>query len=184
MPRHLYEARRRPRVPRPESHATAAGRPASGPETVVGMDIADFIAADRVALDLRARDKPQLLQELARRAAATGAGVPADAILAALRSREDLGSTGLGKGFALPHARIDGLPKFFGLFARLARAIDYDAIDGNPVDLVFLLLMPANAGNEHVAALAAVSRRFRDAEAASRLRKADAATVLAMLTAR
>jgi len=101
-----------------------------------------------------------------------------------LTSPEDLGSTGLGKGFALPHARIDGLPKFFGLFARLARAIDYDAIDGNPVDLVFLLLMPANAGNEHVAALAAVSRRFRDAEAASRLRKADAATVLAMLTAR
>jgi PTS system nitrogen regulatory IIA component len=148
------------------------------------MDIADFIAADRVALDLRGRDKTQLLQELAKRAAASGAGVPADVILAALRSREDLGSTGLGKGFALPHARIDGLPKFFGLFARLARPIDYDAIDGGPVDLVFLLLMPANAGNEHVAALAAVSRRFRDVDTASRLRKADAATALALLTAR
>jgi PTS system nitrogen regulatory IIA component len=145
------------------------------------MDIADFIAQDRVALDLRGRDKSQLLRELAQRAAGAGAGVPAETILAALRSREDLGSTGLGRGFALPHARIDGLPGFFGLFARLARPIDYDAIDGDPVDLVFLLLMPANAGNEHVAALAAVSRRFRDAETASRLRKADATAALSIL---
>jgi PTS system nitrogen regulatory IIA component len=148
------------------------------------MEIADFIAADRIALDLRGRDKTQLLRDLASRAAASGAGVPAETILAALRSREDLGSTGLGRGFALPHARIEGLPKFFGLFARLARPIDYDAIDGDPVDLVFLLLMPANAGNEHVAALAAVSRRFRDQAAASMLRKADAPSALALLTAR
>jgi PTS system nitrogen regulatory IIA component len=147
------------------------------------MEIAEFIAADRIALDLRVRDKAQLLRELAKRAEAAGGGVSADTIFTALRSREALGSTGLGKGFALPHARIDGLPRFVGLFARLARPIDYDAIDGAPVDLVFLLLMPANAGNDHVAALAAVSRRFRDGATVARLRKSDAETALRALTA-
>jgi PTS system nitrogen regulatory IIA component len=148
------------------------------------MDIADFITPDRVVLDLRVRDKAQLLQELAKRAEASGSGVPAADILAALRSREALGSTGLGKGFALPHARIDGLTRFVGLFARLARPIDYDAIDGAPVDLVFLLLMPPEAGNNNVAALAAVSRRFRDAGTLTRLRKAEAAEAFGALTAR
>ena len=147
------------------------------------MEIADFIAADRIALNLRVRDKAQLLRELAKRAAA-GSGVPVAAIQSALLAREGLGSTGLGKGFALPHARIEGLKQFVGLFARLARPIDYDAIDGAPVDLVFLLLMPAEAGNAHVAALAAVSRRFRDADTVARLRKADAAAALAALGAR
>jgi nitrogen PTS system EIIA component len=148
------------------------------------MDIAEFITPDRVALDLRVRDKTHLLQELAKRAEASGDGIPAARILTALRSREELGSTGLGKGFALPHARIDGLTRFVGLFARLARPIDYDAIDGAPVDLVFLLLMPADAGNNQVAALAAVSRRFRDGATLVRLRKSDAAGVLGELTAR
>ena len=148
------------------------------------MDIADFISPDRIALDLRVRDKAQLLQELAKRAAASGSGVPAAAILSALRSREELGSTGLGRGFALPHARIDGLNRFIGLFARLARPIDYDAIDGAPVDLVFLLLMPPETGNNNVAALAAVSRRFRDGDTVTKLRKSDAAAALTTLTAR
>jgi PTS system nitrogen regulatory IIA component len=147
------------------------------------MEIADFIAHDRIALDLRVRDKGQLLRELAKRAEPFGGGIPSDTILAALLSRETLGSTGLGKGFALPHARIEGLTRFVGLFARLARPIDYDAIDGAPVDLVFLLLMPAGVDNNSVAALAAVSRRFRDREAVARLRKADAATAHTVLTA-
>ena len=146
------------------------------------MEIADFIAPDRIALDLRVRDKMQLLRELARRAEPSG-GAGAKSILTALLSRERLGSTGLGKGFALPHARIEGLTRFIGLFARLARPIDYDSIDGAPVDLVFLLLIPADAGNNHVAALAAISRRFRDAETVARLRKADAATAHGVLTA-
>jgi nitrogen PTS system EIIA component len=148
------------------------------------MEIGDFITPDRIALDLRIRDKAQLLLELARRAAASGGEVPAGEILAALRSREELGSTGLGKGFALPHARIDGLTRFVGLFARLARPIDYDAIDGAPVDLVFLLLMPPEAGNNNVAALAAVSRRFRDSGTVTRLRGVDAAGALGVLTER
>ena len=145
------------------------------------MEIAEFIAPDRFAIDLRMRDKTQLLQELAKRAEPSS-GLPAATILAALRSREQLGSTGLGKGFALPHARIEGLTQFIGLLARLARPIDYDAIDDAPVDLVFLLLMPAATGNNHVAALAAVSRRFRDANTVARLRKADAATAFGILT--
>jgi PTS system nitrogen regulatory IIA component len=137
---------------------------------------------------LRVRDKGQLLRELAKRAEPFGGGIPSDTILAALSSRETLGSTGLGKGFALPHARIEGLTRFVGLFARLARPIDYDAIDGAPVDLVFLLLMPASADNNSadnnsVAALAAVSRKFRDGASVARLRKADAATAHTVLTA-
>jgi nitrogen PTS system EIIA component len=145
------------------------------------MDIADLIAQDRIALDLRVRDKVRLLRELAKRVAPFSDGIEPDAILAALLSRETLGSTGLGKGFALPHARMEGLSRFVGLFARLTRPIEYDSIDGAPVDLVFLLLMPASADNNSVAALAAVSRRFRDAEAVARLRRADVATAHSVL---
>ncbi|MDR3537674.1 MAG: PTS sugar transporter subunit IIA [Acetobacteraceae bacterium] len=136
------------------------------------MDIADCLTLDRIVLDLRVRDKLQLLQELARRTA--GSGLKPDMVATALQGREELGSTGLGRGFALPHARIEGLDRPFGLFARLARPIDYAAIDDRPVDLAFLLLMPAQdqPGNGSVAALAAVARRFRDADAADRLRSA------------
>jgi nitrogen PTS system EIIA component len=147
------------------------------------MDIADFIAADRIVIDPRVRDKAGLLRDLARRLEPFCDGLFADAILAALLSRETLGSTGLGRGFALPHARIEGLPRLVGLFARLGRPIDYDAIDGVPVDLVFLLLMPATADNNGIAALAAVSRRFRDGDTVARLRKADAKSALDILTA-
>ena len=148
------------------------------------MDVAEFIAPDRVALGLRVRDKAQLLQELSKRAALSTNGLSADTILAGLRAREQLGSTGLGKGFALPHARLEGLTHFVGLFARLARPIDFDAIDAAPVDLVFLLLMPAEAGSNHVAALAAVSRRFRDADTVIRLRRADATLAFDILSGR
>jgi PTS system nitrogen regulatory IIA component len=147
------------------------------------MEISDFIAQDRIVLDMRVRNKSQLLSELAKRVEPASQGIQADTIQAALLSREALGSTGLGRGFALPHARIEGLTAFVGLFARLARPIDYDAIDAAPVDLVFLLLMPAEAGHSHVAALAAVSRRFRDAATVTNLRKADAATAFTALTA-
>ncbi|HEY8289811.1 MAG TPA: PTS sugar transporter subunit IIA [Acetobacteraceae bacterium] len=147
------------------------------------MDIADFFAADRIALDVRVRDKAQLLQELARRAAAAVPGIAPNTIAEALRAREALGSTGLGHGFALPHARIDGLARFFGLFVRLTRRIDYAAIDGEPVDLVFLLLIPADSATPHVSALAAISRRMRDADARARLRgAATGAAVLAVFT--
>src|SRR6185312_1617615 len=95
-----------------------------------------------------------------------------------LTQREQLGSTGLGKGFALPHARVAGLDRCFGLFARLARPIDFQAIDERPVDLVFLLLIPQDAESEHIAALAAISRRMRDAGLLDRARKAEKANAL------
>lgn len=145
------------------------------------MDIADFLTPDRIALVPRVRDKGQLLADLAARVAPDCDGIPAGTILAALLTREGLGSTGLGKGFALPHARIEGLKRFIGLFARLARPISYDAIDGAPVDLVFLLLMPAEASGQHMSALAAVSRRFRDAGVTTALRTADLAKVTRIL---
>jgi PTS system nitrogen regulatory IIA component len=135
------------------------------------MEISDLVRPAQVIAGLRVSNKAQLTAEMSRRAAAA-LRMPLQPVEAALTAREQLGSTGLGRGFALPHARLGGLDRFFGLFARLARPIDFDAIDERPVDLVFLLLIPETAGNEHVAALAAISRRMRDAAFAQRLRKA------------
>jgi PTS system nitrogen regulatory IIA component len=135
------------------------------------VNIADLLAPDRVIVPLRVTDKSRLLHELSRRAARLLAADP-QAILSALQTREALGSTGVGQGIALPHARIAGLSQMFGLFARLERPIDFDAIDGRPVDLAFLLLMPDQAGKEHLAALAAVARQLRDANVAAQLRAA------------
>lgn len=137
------------------------------------MEITDLIAPDRVIVDFKASSKSHLLAELARRAA-TATGLPQQQIDAALEARESLGSTGVGFGIAIPHARVATLECFFGLFARLDRPIDYDAIDGRPVDLVFLLLFPGNT-REHLQALAAISRRLRDPEIASDLRSAKGA---------
>ena len=127
------------------------------------MDITDFLTQDRVILDARPRDKAQLIGEVARHFARLDPGLAPETIEVALRAREQLGSTGLGSGFALPHARIEGLDRYLGLFVRLAKPVDFEAIDGKPVRLVFVLLIPAESAVSHVAALAAISRRFRDA---------------------
>ena len=134
------------------------------------MDLASLVDPSRVVFGARANNKEQLLLDLASRAAAS-LNLDREAIFNALRAREELGSTGLGEGFALPHARIEGLDRFFGMFARLKRPVHFDSVDA-PVDLVFLLLSPATAQGEHLAALAAVSRHLRDRELAARLRKA------------
>jgi PTS system nitrogen regulatory IIA component len=133
------------------------------------VKIADLIVPDRVIVPMQVSDKAQLLRELSRRTARL---LPIDpqAIVDALQAREVLGSTGIGHGIAVPHARMKGLQQMFGLFARLERPIDFDAIDGQPVDLVFLLLVPDRAGNEHLAALAAVARQLRDRNVAAQLR--------------
>jgi PTS system nitrogen regulatory IIA component len=145
------------------------------------MGIADIIGPDHVIVGLRVADKAQLLRELARRAA-TVLSLDQRVILEALQAREALGSTGLGKGFALPHARLDTLSQFFALFVRLARPIDFAAIDDSPVDLVIMLLTPADAGSQHLATLAALSRPLRDAAFVQRLRQAsDAVAVHALL---
>ena len=133
------------------------------------MTIADLLAPGQVVLDLRVPDKRRLIGEIARRAAAP-AGVPAEAIAEALEARERLGSTGMGAGIALPHARLAAVERPVGLFARLRPALDFDAIDGEAVDLVFLLLLPARAGGDHLDVLARVARRLRDAEVRAALR--------------
>jgi len=135
------------------------------------MELTELIAPNRVLLDVRSRDKAHLITDLSRLAATETPSVPPATIEAALQARERLGSTGLGAGFALPHARIEGLNRFLGLFVRLSRPIEFDAIDGKPVDLLFRLLIPAGA-TDHVGALAAISRRFRHRGLASSLRKA------------
>lgn len=135
------------------------------------MEIADLIRPDRVLAGLRASDKRQVLTELARHAGASLALDP-QIILDALLRREELGSTGVGQGVAMPHARIPGVERPFCLFARLERPIDFAAIDATPVDLVALVLTPADANADHLAALACVSRQLRNAETARRLRAA------------
>jgi PTS system nitrogen regulatory IIA component len=145
------------------------------------MKIADLLNPDDVVVGVRVSDKSQLIGELARRGSAA-TGIDAGAVSGALQARERLGSTGLGKGFALPHARVPGLMSFFGAFFRLARPVDFQAIDDQPVDLVFLLLIPMEPGSDHVAALAAISRRLRDTEVLKQVRTApDAATVHRLL---
>lgn len=159
------------------------------------MDLSDLIGVDDVVIGQPGRDKAELLAELAGRAAerlaageATGHAAMASAstrvtvptardILASLSARERMGSTGLGRGFALPHARIEGLGRLFGLFARLAQPIDFDAIDGEPVDLVFLLLIPGGS-RDHVSALAAIARTMRDEATLRQVRKAGSAAIL------
>lgn len=146
------------------------------------MDLKQLIAPERVTIGLKARDKAQLLSFLAEQAGAS-VGLPPAPILAALQAREALGSTGVGQGIALPHARIDGLARTYGALARLERPIEYAAIDEGAVDLVVLLLSPATGGQEHLSALSAISRRMRDRGVAQRLRQAgDAAQAYAVLT--
>ena len=137
------------------------------------MEIADLLTPDRIVLDVRSRDKSQLMGEIGRTFRRLIPTLAADAIERALLDREQLGSTGLGAGFALPHARIEGLQGYLGLLVRLAKPIEFNAIDGRPVRLVFALLIPAVPELSHVAALAAISRRFRDPDRVARLAKAE-----------
>ena len=135
------------------------------------MDMADILTPDRVLLDVRVRDKAQLIAEIARTFARSVPAVNAGAVEAALLAREALGSTGLGGGFALPHAQIENLDNYLGIFLRLAKSIDFRAIDGNPVGVVFALLPPAQLAVSHVSVLATISRRFRDSGLVAKLRK-------------
>jgi len=135
------------------------------------MDIRAFFSQNDVLVDVRASDKVQLLRDLSARAALEVALDPA-LVSAEILKREELGSTGLGSGVAIPHARILGLGKLYGSLARLKRALDYAAVDGEPVDLVFLLLLPSSTGREQLEALAAVARQLRKPTIAAMLRKA------------
>jgi PTS system nitrogen regulatory IIA component len=139
------------------------------------MKISDFLSPADVVIDLRLSDKRQVLQELARRAAIS-LGLPADKITTELLKREELGSTGIGGGIAIPHARIQSLTKPFGILGRLKQPIDFGAIDGHSVDLIFLLLLPMAAKADPFGALASVARRLRTREALVELRRAQNAS--------
>jgi nitrogen PTS system EIIA component len=145
--------------------------------TEAPMDIKEFLAPSDTLIDVRASDKTRLLQELTRRAA-TILDLPAERISTEILKREELGSTGTGGGVALPHARIQGLNRSFGILARLNKPIDFEAIDGRPVDLVFLLLLPSNPVGEQLKALASVARKLRDAACLCDLRSASSSAAL------
>ena len=136
------------------------------------MDIDELITPAAVVARLRAANKKQLLQEISRRAAAL-VGLHERQIFDALLERERLGSTGVGNGIAIPHAKLPGLTHLQGLFVRLDPPVDFDAVDEQPVDLVFLLLAPAAAGADHLKALARVSRLLRDRQICEKLRGAE-----------
>lgn len=141
------------------------------------MQVADFLQPGDVLVDLDAQSKLSALQLLSRRAA-TALGVSEQAIFDPLYAREKLGSTGLGEGAAIPHTRVAGLEKPFGLLARLMKPIDFDAIDEIPVDILFLLLLPAAGGKDHLNVLAAVARQLRSPDMLKKLRHADRADAL------
>ena len=134
--------------------------------------LADFVTPDRVLLELRAPSKRQLFQDLAA-AVERASGVDQAVALAALVQREKLGTTGIGDGAAVPHARLKGLPGLLGFFARLAKPVDYDSLDDVPVDLVFLLVAPEDENAEQLKALARVARLLRDPALTARLRRED-----------
>jgi PTS system nitrogen regulatory IIA component len=142
------------------------------------MQLADFLDFDAISTRLSGGNKRSLLQQLAN-LAGQRLGVDSAAILASLSEREQLGSTGFGQGVAIPHGKIEGLSRIYGMFSRLAEPIDFKAIDGKPVDLVFLLLSPPDAGAEHLKALAAISRVVRHAPTLEKMRGARSRDALA-----
>jgi nitrogen PTS system EIIA component len=141
------------------------------------MQIKDFLSTSNVAIDVPAPTKAALLSDLARRAAAE-LKLDADAVANEVGKREELGSTGIGGGVAIPHARLREIKKPFGLLARLKNPIDFAAIDGGPVDIVFLMLLPAASQLDQLNTLAAAARKLRDGDLLSKLRKATTATEL------
>jgi PTS system nitrogen regulatory IIA component len=137
-----------------------------------GGDFADLLRGDSIILGLDVDAKPALLAALAERAAPI-AGLDRSLILERVREREALGTTGFGQGVAIPHARLPGLERVTLVVARLARPIDYGALDGEPVDLAVLLLSPEGAGADHLKALARISRTLRNPQILAAVRAAD-----------
>ena len=146
------------------------------------MEIADLLSPDAVLAHVKATTKKQVLQEMAHKAALL-TRLPERRIFETLTEREKLGSTGMGQGIAIPHGRVAGVEKMTGLFAQLDHPVDFDSMDDQPVDLVFLLLAPEGAGADHLKALARVSRLLRNQTICEKLRAApQAATLYALLT--
>ena len=146
------------------------------------MPLLDFLAPAAVIPALRASSKKQALQELAE-VAARLTGLEERTIYEVLLQRERLGSTGIGDGVAIPHAKLAKLDSIFGLVARLDKPIDFEALDGQPVDILFLLLAPEGAGADHLKALARIARVLREPGTIERIRATrDADALYAVLT--
>lgn len=146
------------------------------------MELRDIVTPEAVYAGLNATSKKHLLQELAQRAE-DQLGLEARAAFDGLLERERLGATGMGRGVAVPHARMPGLTSVRGVFTTLTRPVSFDAIDDEPVDLVFALFAPEDAGADHLRALARISRRLRDPAVCSKLRAAERAeAIYAVLT--
>jgi PTS system nitrogen regulatory IIA component len=135
------------------------------------MEIEDILNQRCVVTSLKASSKKHALQELARKASAA-TGLQERAVLDVLLERERLGTTGVGSGIAIPHGKLPELDKLYGCFARLETPIDFDSVDNEPVDLIFLLLAPESAGADHLKALARISRVLRNATHCDKLRTA------------
>lgn len=149
------------------------------------MDIANILTIDRMACAVEAGSKKKLLEQLSQLLAKSSPDLVATDIFDSLYRREALGSTGLGRGVALPHGRLGQLSQAVGAFVRLADGIDFDAVDGEPVDLLFALIVPAEATEEHLQILSRLAERFRDADLREGLREAeDCERVYALLVAR
>jgi nitrogen PTS system EIIA component len=146
------------------------------------MPLSDLLAPNAVFPLVKAANKKQMLRELSAEAAKR-VGMDERKIFEILLQRERLGSTGIGHGVAIPHGKLPKIERIFGLFARLEKALDFEALDGEPVDLVFLLLAPESAGADHLKALALIARLLRDPNIAKQLRNSrDANSLYAVLT--
>jgi nitrogen PTS system EIIA component len=146
------------------------------------MDLSDLLQVGAVLADVNANSKKLVMQEMAVRAAEI-TGRSEREIFDTLIQREKLGATGVGHGVAIPHGKLPGLPGLVGVFARIEKPVDFEAFDGEPVDLIFMLLAPENAGADHLKALARIARALRDRGLAAKLRAShDADAVYMLLT--
>lgn len=141
------------------------------------MALAGLLQQNAIIPGLKVNSKKQLLQELAAKASKI-TGLSEREIFDVILQRERLGSTGVGNGIAIPHGKLDDLPAIVGIFARLETPIDFEALDDQPVDLVFLLLAPEGAGADHLKALSRIARVLRDQDVVARLRTTDSASAL------
>ena len=146
------------------------------------MPLTELISADAIIPAIKASSKKQVLQEMSEKAAKVS-GLFSREIFEALLQRERLGSTGVGEGVAIPHGKLPRVGRIFGVFARLAKPVDWESLDAAPVDLVFLLIAPESAGADHLKALARIARAMREPALTAKLRAArDASALYAMLT--
>ena len=146
------------------------------------MELPELITPECIVAKLKATSKKQALQELSKKAAQI-TGKPEREIFDVLLERERLGTTGVGMGIAIPHGKLPGLDRLYAVFAKLEKPIDFESIDEQPVDLIFLLLAPETAGADHLKALARISRLLRNKGVCEKLRGTEGADALyALLT--